>query len=139
MVRKSRGVADTAVQVFDTLGTFIFQGFDSTGTPVQRNAAYLTAVVESVSAGALAARFELVAGSSIWHFKTNNDSVLPGDIYRGANKLVGARMAGWGVPTGTLTRTTFVTSTVTLPQLAERMAALISDLHATAGHGLLGT
>lgn len=30
--------------------------------------------------------------------------------------------------TGTLTRTTFVTGSVTLPQLAERVAALIADL-----------
>jgi hypothetical protein len=47
--------------------------------------------------------------------------------------------SGWTtVPTGTLTRTTFVTSTVTLPQLAERVAALIVDLHAAAGVGLIG-
>ena len=30
--------------------------------------------------------------------------------------------------TGTLTRTTFATGSVTLPQLAERVAALIADL-----------
>jgi hypothetical protein len=46
---------------------------------------------------------------------------------------------GWGVPTGTFTRTTYVTSTVTLPQLAERVAALIQDFHQTAGFGLLRT
>lgn len=34
--------------------------------------------------------------------------------------------------TGTLTRTTFATSSVTLPQLAERVAALLADLK-TAG------
>lgn len=57
----------------------------------------------------------------------------------GGLQVVGARRLGWGVPTGTLTRTTFVTSTVTLPQLAERVAALIADLEAISGHGLLGT
>lgn len=36
--------------------------------------------------------------------------------------------APYGVPTGTFTRTTFSTSTVTTAQLAERVAALISDL-----------
>jgi hypothetical protein len=77
MVRKSRGVSDTAVQVSDTLGTFMFQGYDSTGTPVLRNGAYITAIVESVSSGAMAARFELTAGSSIWQFKTDNTMVLP--------------------------------------------------------------
>lgn len=34
--------------------------------------------------------------------------------------------------TGTLTRTTFATGSVTLPQLAERFAALLADLK-TAG------
>lgn len=48
-----------------------------------------------------------------------------------------AQRTGWGVPTGTFTRTTYVTSTVTLPQLAERVAALVQDLHTTAGYGLL--
>ena len=33
----------------------------------------------------------------------------------------------WALPTGTLTRTTFDTTTVTLPQLAERVAAMITD------------
>lgn len=35
---------------------------------------------------------------------------------------------GWGDPTGTATRTTFATGSVTLPQLAERVKALIDDL-----------
>jgi hypothetical protein len=35
---------------------------------------------------------------------------------------------GWGAPTGTATRSTFATGSVTLPQLAERVKALIDDL-----------
>ncbi|MVB00045.1 hypothetical protein GN330_22600 [Nitratireductor sp. CAU 1489] len=50
-------------------------------------------------------------------------------------KVVGNRIAGWEDPTGTDTRTTFVTSTVTTEQLAERVMALILDLKT---HGLLG-
>ncbi|MEQ8450896.1 MAG: right-handed parallel beta-helix repeat-containing protein [Alphaproteobacteria bacterium] len=50
-------------------------------------------------------------------------------------KVVGNRIAGWGDPTGTDTRTAFATSTVTTEQLAERVMALILDLKA---HGLLG-
>jgi hypothetical protein len=46
---------------------------------------------------------------------------------------------GWGTATGTATRTTFATTTVTLEQLAERVKALIDDLHQTAGYGLLRT
>lgn len=36
-----------------------------------------------------------------------------------------AKSTGWGAPTGTATKTTFATSTVTLPELAERVKALI--------------
>lgn len=53
--------------------------------------------------------------------------------------VVGARKTGWTVATGTATRTTFATATVTLPILAEHVKALIDDLHNTAGHGLIGT
>ena len=42
---------------------------------------------------------------------------------------------GWGVPTGTTTRTAFATSTVTTAQLAERVKGLIEDLKT---RGLLG-
>jgi len=54
-------------------------------------------------------------------------------------KVIGTRKTGWGLATGTPTRTTFATGSVTLSQLAERVKALIDDLHATAGHGLIGT
>lgn len=40
------------------------------------------------------------------------------------------KLASWQGPTGTATRTTFDTATVTLPQLAERVKALIDDLQA---------
>jgi len=55
------------------------------------------------------------------------------------NQIIGVRKTGWATATGTATRTTFDTASVTLPQLAERMKALLDDLHATAGHGLIGT
>ncbi len=37
---------------------------------------------------------------------------------------------GWTAPTGTSTRTTFATASVTLPVLAEHVKALIDDLTA---------
>ena len=46
-----------------------------------------------------------------------------------------ARPTGWGAATGTATRSTFVTSSVTLPTLAEHVKALIDDLIA---YGLIG-
>lgn len=39
-----------------------------------------------------------------------------------------AQSTGWGAPTGTATKTTFNTATVTLPQLAERVKALLDHL-----------
>jgi len=55
------------------------------------------------------------------------------------NRVVNARKTGWTTATGTATRSGFDTTTVTLPQLAEAVKALIDDLHQTAGHGLIGT
>jgi hypothetical protein len=60
---------------------------------------------------------DITAGNTAMHIRNEN-----GDIV----KLYA--IGGWGTPTGTLTRTTFDTTTVTLSQLAERVAALISDL-----------
>lgn len=51
-------------------------------------------------------------------------------------QVLQARITGWGAPTGTPTRTTFATGTVTLTQLAERVKALIDDL---TTHGVIGT
>lgn len=53
----------------------------------------------------------------------------------GPTKVVGERQTGWAAATGTATRTTFATGSVTLPQLAERVKALIDDL---ISHGLIG-
>jgi hypothetical protein len=50
-------------------------------------------------------------------------------------QLLTTRRTGWAAPTGTATRTTFATSTVTLPLLAERVKALIDDL---TTHGVIG-
>ncbi len=51
-------------------------------------------------------------------------------------QVVTSRRTGWSTPTGTATRSSFDTATVTLSQLAERVKALIDD-HTT--HGLIGT
>lgn len=65
-----------------------------------------------------------ISASAVPHFKNE-----AGDIV----KLYS--ISGWGTPSGTLTRTTFDSGTVTLPQLAERVAALLTDLKTS--HGLL--
>lgn len=67
------------------------------------------------------------------------DFPLGGEFRISGNRLLNSRKTGWAVATGTKTRTTFVTDTVTLPELAARVGALVDDLHQTAGHGLIGT
>ncbi len=74
----------------------------------------------------------------------------------GTVQVVGGRRTGWAVPSGTLARTTYAayagqTHTASYVQatvqalddacrnVSQRLAALITDLHGTAGHGLIGT
>lgn len=65
-----------------------------------------------------------------------NFGIAAGKTYKvNAIQVVGARKTGWAAATGTATRTTFDTATVTLPQLAERVKALLDDL---TTHGLIG-
>lgn len=110
--------------------------------------------------GALTGNLDDTAASGVWITTSTAGEVIGAMAYAGANpvtgfqlmkfdasgmsilaggKVVGTRKTGWANATGTATRTTFDTATVTLPQLAERMKALIDDLHNTTGHGLIGT
>ena len=52
---------------------------------------------------------------------------LRGQVQDAVTKLEQAP-SGWQQPTGTATRTAFDTATVTLPQLAERVKAILDDL-----------
>ena len=73
-----------------------------------------------------------VAGDTL----IGNGVVATAGSYRvGANQVVGSRSTGWAAATGTATRTTFATGSVTTAQLAERVKALIDDL---ITHGLIG-
>lgn len=58
-----------------------------------------------------------------------------GQLRINGTKVMGPRITGWSAPTGTATRSTFDTTTVTLQALAERVKALIDDGFA---HGSLG-
>jgi hypothetical protein len=68
-------------------------------------------------------------------FGTVNAAVA---FWCGDKKILGPRKTGWSKPTGTATKTAFDTATATTQQLAERLKALIDDLHGTGGgHGLI--
>jgi hypothetical protein len=59
-----------------------------------------------------------------------------GTIRVAATQVVSTRKTGWTAATGSATRTTFDTTTVTTQQLAERVKALLDDL---ISHGLIGS
>lgn len=63
-----------------------------------------------------------------------NQTSGPG-LFMNGTRVVTVQMSGWTAATGTPTRTTFDTTTVTLTQLAERVKALIDD---SLAHGLIG-
>lgn len=65
----------------------------------------------------------------------SNGSVTGTGFLVGANQVVGARITGWAAATNTSSKATFDTAAVTLPQLAQRVKALIDDL---ITHGLIG-
>ena len=78
-----------------------------------------------------------VSGTSLAAIAGPSTSTLtPTELQILTVRVVGARVTGWAAATGTATRTTFDTATVTLPLLAQRVKALIDDLIA---HGLIGT
>lgn len=90
-----------------------------------------------------------IAGSGVLNFDPNSEIHLSNVIVPASSVLITSTTAGeasskpltefistfqtqtgWGAPTGTATRTAFDTASVTLPQLAERVKALIDDLKA---------
>ena len=110
---------------------------DSTGTAANRLSTYMdinatntltihngTPTSSQIADAVQVYGADVVAGNTALFVRTENNDIVK--IYS---------IGGWGTPTGTLTRTTFDTATVTLAQLAERVAALISDLK--TGHQLL--
>lgn len=75
------------------------------------------------------------AASDISDFNTQADARITAATGVSVEPLITAA-TGWSAATGTATRTTFATSTVTTEQLAERVKALIDDL---TTKGLIGS
>ncbi len=88
----------------------------------------------TISAGsAISAGTSIAAGSSVSAGTFINATT---QYQVSGTQVVGARITGWGTPTGTTSDNAFNTGTVTLPELAQRVAKLIIDLRT---HGLIGT
>ena len=117
-----------------------FQADGTTGLTVTNNSCF----IGSFTKGTQDATNENVFGFSATGNGSNTmsfgDSNITNNFFRGAlslnaTQVISTRRTGWVAPTGTATRTTFATSTVTLSELAERVKALIDDL---TTHGLIG-
>lgn len=138
----------------DNLSQILFRGRDDAA--VQTLYASIVAIAQDVTAAGKTGRVQvstssagtsaerLRVGVGIYHplatgGDTGNNTINFGEYYVHGSRVLSTRKTGWATATGTATRTTFATSSVTLPQLAERVKALIDDLHNTAGHGLIGT
>lgn len=152
LTRHSASPADN-----DIGGGLAFDFYNDAGTPAVWRAGLINSVAIDVSAGIESAvmQFQVNKGAglavemSLWGgavignptgFTQGVGSLNIADAYYvNANRVVNGRKTGWGTATGTATRTTFATGSVTLSELAERVKALIDDLHQTAGHGLIGT
>jgi hypothetical protein len=135
----------------DQIGTFSMQGRDSAlNNTVFGTFGLLSNVVTdgaesgqwfwtTIAAGVSATRFKVGAGLMVGNGAAdpgNTNINVEGAYYADGTKVVGNRVAGWAAASGTATRTTFATGSVTTAQLAERVKALIDDLVA---HGLIGT
>ncbi|MEA3045868.1 MAG: hypothetical protein QOJ53_200, partial [Sphingomonadales bacterium] len=64
------------------------------------------------------------------------DGDVSGDYKVDGVKVVSNRRTGWTAPTGPSSRATFDSSSISAPQIAQRLKALIDDLTA---HGLIGS
>ena len=106
----------------------------------------------STSSGAV----QLLGGLGVAKSVCAKDVVaIAGSFWVGADKVVQARKTGWAVDTGTAKRTANATYSGTaevaytqatiqtlmdaVRDVSQTVKALKDDLHATAGHGLLGT
>lgn len=77
--------------------------------------------------------FVSIQASSLLLTNSNGSGPLP--IFNFGSQILAGRQTGWGAPTGTLSRATFATGSVTAVVVAETLAALIVDLQT---HGLIG-
>jgi hypothetical protein len=74
-------------------------------------------------------------GGHVFDFKDGGDFNLTGNILSLGTQVLTSRRTGWGTPTGTTSRATFDTGSVTTAQLAQAVKGLIEDLKT---HGLIG-
>jgi hypothetical protein len=103
---------------------------------------YGVAISSNALIGTAAFRYDQRAGSTANAFQYKNNSGgdqfvvdSSGNVNIAATKVLSTRRTGWTAWTNTKTRTTFDTTTATLPQVGAAVGAIIDDLIA---HGIIG-
>jgi hypothetical protein len=136
-------LTDTSTAAAGTVAGMVANSY---GTPTfaATNAMTATHAATMYIAGAPAAGSNMTL-TNAWALRVASgdvsivDNLVMGGVVKvGANQVVGARKTGWALPTGTISRATFDTATVTTAQLAQRVYGMLTDFYSTAGHGLLG-
>lgn len=85
--------------------------------------------------GTYTGKFISLAVNSVEHFSVTAAGSLVAASTIGFNGKAAQALTGWAAPTGTLSRATFDQSTATLADVAQRLAALVTDLRA---NGVIG-
>lgn len=117
------GTSATARATIGSAATFAYFSAHTTGSDST------TISLRTANAGAMGDRFVVDASGTV------NVATAGARLNMAGVSVLNARQTGWTAPTGTATRTTFATSTVTTEQLAQRVKGLIDDL---ITHGLIG-
>lgn len=96
--------------------------------------------VESTTSSSIVASLRVLSGQGELFVGSvaASSTHQPDKITFNGTQVLRARMTGWSAPSGTTSRATFNTATVTVSELAERVKALLEDLGLSGGHGLIG-
>lgn len=130
-----RYTMDSATLYLDNT-TITFRAIDHSTTLAQLTATKLSLLQTTASTSTTTGASTVAGGLGVAENINAGGYINAAAIFKtGGTQVVGTRKTGWAAATGTATRTTFATASVTLPQLAERMKALVDDL---IGHGLIG-
>lgn len=127
--------ADASMRVLNNQGTLNITAYGAATTGVGEISWSGTGTLDIKATAASSLRFYIGSSSENARMSATGFNLLTGDFFHNSQKVVSSRRTGWAAATGTATRTTFATGTVTTAQLAERVKALVDDLIA---HGLIG-
>lgn len=140
--RGTTGDINAALANASAIGDIRFLGWDGSAYGVAGIFRWVTS--EAWNTGAHGSQLQLFATTpattsniNVAKLDTTALDVVNGCVYKvSGTQVVSTRKTGWTAATGTATRTTFATTTVTTEVLAQHVKALIDDL---ISHGLIGT